>query len=90
MLVVFPVPKKIVMLRFRVFQSALALRSRELIDMRWKDTAMLILQLLGALITIVGLAFLLTSVAGIARRAIDDSTEAKRDVDGAPRSPQPY
>ena len=51
---------------------------------------MLILQLLGALITIVGLALLLTSVAGIARRAVDDSTEAKRDVDGARGSPQPY
>ncbi|MBK7764971.1 MAG: hypothetical protein IPI44_02120 [Sulfuritalea sp.] len=51
---------------------------------------MLILQLLGALITIVGLALLLTSVAGIARRAVDGSIEAKRDVDRARGSPQPY
>lgn len=51
---------------------------------------MLILQLLGALITIMGLAALLTSVAGIARRGYDDLIEAKRDVDGARRSHQPF
>lgn len=51
---------------------------------------MLILQLLGALITIVGLALLLPRVADVARRAFDESIKAKRDIDDARRLPKPY
>lgn len=51
---------------------------------------MLILQVLGALITVVGLALLLTSVVRTARRAIDDSIEAKRSFERARKLPQAF
>ena len=51
---------------------------------------MLILQVLGALVTVVVLALLLTRVAGMVLRAIDDSIEAKRHIERARKWPQTY
>lgn len=51
---------------------------------------MLMLQVLGALVTLAGLALFLTRIAGIVLRAIDDSIEAKHDIERTRKWPQPY
>lgn len=51
---------------------------------------MLILQVLGALVTLAGLALLLTRAVDIVLLAIDDSIEAKRDIQRARKLPHAY
>lgn len=60
------------------------------IDRKCKGIAMLILQVLGALVTLAGLALLLTRAVDIVLLAIDDSIEAKRDIQRARKLPHAY